>query len=516
MKRLTIIPKRDRCNWTLPFFGKHVFWTCVFMLFMLTNLSGQKIKATGTGNTTGHIATLSVTNSSSLPLKINEQVVYIPSDGAYQPYVARIPETTIPPKGTTDIPVNGYCADVHTPPVPNGTGMPPLDNWIPVGDASQPIPNGTTNIIPNPTKPGFTPTDIPGLINSPGYTPDTPGAEGDIVTNWPGTDIPVGGVIDPKKYPEDFAPVIVDILDHIEIAADIILNNDEYPTPFANDPVKERESVIQQTFWIAIADITGDEYNYGDFTEKVYDQFQTTTGKSVAVLPMEQKEQVDTGIEDFWKVFTATGVEAKVISVSDQTKLIDQPSSDAEGQPSTIADHDADQCNCGKALMTVYYLNIVGVDKGEGAPSSFPRKQDKEKDETKLYTPDTLKIKAKDEKVKLGPGDSFTIRVNALETQCKNCKASSCDAKNKKLVMLAKGLKDFGKEKELVPKKKGKDDKIPHVDTYDDVNVKVLKPEKGAGDKTVEITFKITWSCEAPKCGKSDCKAEYKLHVLRK
>src|SRR5687767_5393122 len=105
------------------------------MSLMNTVFSQKTIKATGTGQTTGHVATLSVTNSTGSPLKINPQICFIPSDGKYQPYIVVIPGHTFPP-GTTTLPLDGYCADVHSPPVPGGNDMPPVEEWIPVGNPS--------------------------------------------------------------------------------------------------------------------------------------------------------------------------------------------------------------------------------------------------------------------------------------------------------------------------------------------------------------------------------------------
>lgn len=292
-----------------------IFVFAVINLFLFGAVRGQiKVKATGTGQTTGHIANLTVTNTTSESLQINSQTAYIPSDGRYQSYVGTVPETTVPP-GTTIIPVNGNCAIVSSPPFPIGINM-IVENWIPVGTIDQPLPEGTINILPMPTKPQFTPDDIPDLIGSPGYTliTDLPKGDSEIIINWPDTNIPMGGVIDPDKYPEDFAPVIVEVLEDIIDAVDIILEDDHFDTPISGNPEKERESVIQQTFWIYMAAATGDEYTRNDFAAKVYDQFLTSSGKPVTSLPEEQKEKVDEGIVDFWNSFHATGIEAKVIN----------------------------------------------------------------------------------------------------------------------------------------------------------------------------------------------------------
>lgn len=273
----------------------------------------MKVKVTGTGNTTGHIANLSVTNSTGSPVKINEQTCFIPSDGQYQPYIATIPEHTFPP-GTTTILLDGYCADVRTPPVPGGDPLPPIEDWIPVAKPDKTTTGGGINILPMPELPVFLPKDIPNLIRTPGYTSIPSDPESDIIATWPGTDIPVGGNIDPVNFPERFAPVLVDALDKIIAAFDESKGEGKIVTPFSGDAERERESVIQQTFWIFAAGITGERYQKEHFQDKVVEQFENNSDTSIEALPLEDKEKLDSGIDEFWNTFTAVGTQAKVLS----------------------------------------------------------------------------------------------------------------------------------------------------------------------------------------------------------
>lgn len=272
-----------------------------------------KVKVTGTGNTTGVIANLSVTNSTGTPVKINPQTCYIPSDGQYQPYIVSIPGHTFPP-GTTTIPIDGYCADVHTPPVPSGNDMPPIEEWIPVGNPVTTASDDGINLLPTPEVPTFLPKDIPNLIQTPGFTSTPSEPESDIIITWPGTDIPVGGNIDPVNFPERFAPVLIEALDRIEEAFDKSKSEGKIVTPFSGDAARERESVIQQTFWIYAAGITGERYEEEQFHEKVIEQFENKSDTTIESLPQVDKEKLDSGIDQFWNTFTAVGTEAKVLS----------------------------------------------------------------------------------------------------------------------------------------------------------------------------------------------------------
>jgi hypothetical protein len=88
----------------------------------------------------------------------------------------------------------------------------------------------------------------------------------------------------------------------------------EINTPFSTDSAKERESVIQQTFWIYMGAITGEDYQEEDFEANVFEQYEEVTGVPVSTLPEPEKEKLTSGVEVFWTVFVATGVEAKVLS----------------------------------------------------------------------------------------------------------------------------------------------------------------------------------------------------------
>lgn len=275
------------------------------------------VVAKGTGQTTGHIATLTVTNRGNEAITVAGQMFYIPSDGKYQSYIGRIPPgITIGPGETREIPVHGYCLDVHKPAVPLGEEMPPADTFIPVGTPSVPTTPGgpvTVPVLPGTPVNPFEPGMIPTIAESPGFKPKIPSSTPGPVITYPGTTIPVGGTFDPRKDPRTFAPIAARLVEVIETATTVIQRDPHHKTPFANDPQREREAIIQQTIWICTSTLKGEPYTKDDFAGRVYDQFRDNTGVAVANLPEEQKEQVDSGITDFWSTFMATGAEAKVL-----------------------------------------------------------------------------------------------------------------------------------------------------------------------------------------------------------
>lgn len=352
------------------------------------------VTATGTGRTTGHIATLSVDNPTQSYLVTSPQSVFIPSDGQYQPYVGTIPGTLLPP-GITNIPVDGYCADVHTPPVPNENPMPSLDTWIPVGVPEDFIEGDDFPIIATTPIPPFVPEDIPDIINTPGFTPVPPDPEQDIILTWPGTDIPVGGTLDPDEDPTVFAPVIVKVMEEVEAAAESITESGILTTPFSPDPPRQIQASIQQVVWIFAAGITGEEYGKTDFTDKVYEQFEDNSGNAVTTLPEEQKEKLDSGVDDFWDVFTAVGVEAKVIS--DKSPGIDL-------DPTVLATVSTPGCKCNNIS---YDLEVkrAGVVVHTGSHTT-PR--------SPIIAIDDFEY-----------GDSLEVKITNIKANC-NCEDAEC------------------------------------------------------------------------------------------
>ncbi len=284
----------------------------------LVSAQSMSVKATSTGRTTGHIATLFLTNTGTTMLEAQPQTVYIPSGGDYQSYVASIPATNVPVGGVTTIVMNGYCADVHTSPVPAGVDMPAFGTWLPVG-RPQTMSSNAIKIAPSATLDPFGTNDIPALTSSEGYRAVPSSNEVGTIL-WPGTDMTTNGIINPVNYANDFAPVIVAINERIQQSADNVLN--VMNTPFSSQPGKEREAVIQQTFWIIMAALTGDEYTKKHFTDKVYDRYKEKTGNTVSKLSDTDKKILADGIDQFWRVFNAVASQAKLLRANLPSQVI--------------------------------------------------------------------------------------------------------------------------------------------------------------------------------------------------
>lgn len=247
-----------------------------------------QIKATGTGRTTGHIADLTVYNPTNQIVTTEIGPCFIPSGGQYQPYIVPTPSpVTVQPGATANIPLQGYCADIFMPPVPAGVAMPPVNDWIVAGSLPADWSPSTAN----------------------GWK-STMGSSAMI----PGTDRPLGHTIDLQKYPGEVAPLLLETITRITAAYNDLKENGGVATPFSGNPEKERESVIQQTFWIYAAELTGKDYKIEDFSQNTMEQYEAATGHNFEKQPAEVQNQVQGGVVDFWNTFQAVGAEAKVLA----------------------------------------------------------------------------------------------------------------------------------------------------------------------------------------------------------
>ncbi len=276
-------------------------------------------RVTSTGQTTGHIANITITNPSSRPVNVvigAGGAAYVPSNGKDQPYVIpSLPVIPVSPRETVTVPLHGYCADVHRPPVPGGNSMPSPEEWI---TAASPhtlsVPAGAVR-IPTHTAPplstvasALSTQPLPPVASKWNCLP-LPAAPGQPLI--PGTDIPIRTPIPAAENPGLAVPLLLDAAQRIESAYDKV--GGTLSTPFSANPAKQKEAVVQQTLWIYAAALEGKEYTQEDFRDNTVRQFEQNTGRPYTGLPAEQKDQLNKGVQDFWAAFTATGAEAKIL-----------------------------------------------------------------------------------------------------------------------------------------------------------------------------------------------------------
>jgi hypothetical protein len=483
----------------------------------------EVVSVRGTGRTTGHIATLTVKNQGNEPVTTSSQTVFIPSSGRYQSYVGRIPGgITIPPGATMDIPVGGYCTDIHRPPVPSWNDMPPVETWIlvvPSKGITPPVGDETVTIIPGITVPAFTPENIPGITQTPGYTPGIEREGTPVSITYPGTEIPVGGTIDPDENPSAFAPMVVRVVEEVENAVTVIQENPVLKTPHSGDPETERESTIQQAVWIYMGTVTGDPYEKDDFADNVYEQFEENTGVAVSGLREEQKEQIDEGIDDFWSVFVATGVEAKVfrndstaqaqifphLDKDELKKKLEKQDGQAEGdstgenpeqvpgaesgESESEEEEEPDDCECDSLTFN------VATDFG-GLPANSSREKI-EKFTASKASPHKVVIEIDEDQFK----QMVTVNVTGITVFCSACDETPCEYYSGNI---RKPEPDRIRSVEISGVTVNGADVAEDGET---VSVNGISVEATPKKKTANffITFKVSATCMADECERDVC-----------
>lgn len=331
----------------------------------------------GTGQTTGHIATITVTNTGTTSVDLMDtgqpgmaalafvdvqngsassvfgsggkyenglidlecSMAYIPSGKKYQDYVAtaanwppgitqtseepdqhgQTPIMGIEPGESVLIPVDGYCANIRQPPVPSGSETPPVSDWVSSADATFP----TADQI-----------DDMGIIVT-----EAPPGEGPYIANIP----PETGVSDDQTIVMSINPqlspylsewevnsarsaFLFDALSRIRITAEVLQDQDVVRTPYTSKSPdmqdQELETLIQQTFWLYTSILRGDNYTKVEFADKMTEQYESNTGNKIKNAPPETKDRLDSGVDDFWGSFELVGASAKVLK-SDKDSVLE-------------------------------------------------------------------------------------------------------------------------------------------------------------------------------------------------
>lgn len=295
---------------------------CFLFLLSAVPLSGQPTEASlvedfnlvafGTGQTTGHIATLTITNNTEAEVIVAAQSFLLPALQTYQSYVGRIPAgISIAAGESAEIAITGFCIDVHSPPVPLGRALLPVEDWVPVAAKNGSSAVGSaTSILPGMPLPAFSAADIGFLKTLPGFNAQRSAKKAEVNITYPGSTTPIGGTLAKTVEMAKIAPLLVAMVQRVEAVTPII--QEDYPTPFQRDLLKEREAIIQQSVWIFMAHLRGTAYGQEDFAAKVEQEFQQRSGTVASSLPPAQQAKLTTGIDNFWAAFLAAGTAAKV------------------------------------------------------------------------------------------------------------------------------------------------------------------------------------------------------------
>ncbi len=258
----------------------------------------------GTNQTTGDVAIITVYNPTAKPVTVTIPVCFVPSDGNNQSYVITIEVTfTVGINQKVSVPLQGYCADIYKPAVPQGVKMPDISEWIFEDEdylASIPM------------------SEITG-------TPLSPETSGGITPTIPGTEIPITKAINQFDNPELFAQLSIAAFKNLEESCDEL----------RNELIADKQSTIQQGGWIYTAALTGNFYKVEHLMENAKKQYEANTGEKFEKAAPEDQHELEQSVKTVHISFKLIGEHAKVLNVAD-TKDVDPDDVD---DPSDLPTH---------------------------------------------------------------------------------------------------------------------------------------------------------------------------------
>ncbi|MEL6836259.1 MAG: Ig-like domain-containing protein [Bacteroidota bacterium] len=258
-----------------------------------------RCRATGNGQATGQIGSIQVINSGSEAVPIQPQVFFIPSDGKHQGYLARIPAgLTAAPNTETTLPIIGYCTDIDKPAVPATYPLPAPKFWYPVQPDTRNTTAGAVRVLSGRAElPPFSKAQIADIKADKSYRQLK--KKTDWKLRYPGTEELVDGTLQVDQAAEVTAPLLYKINQLLEQRYEQLAEQQLIRTPLSADRLKERETIIQHTLWIWIAQLCGSSYTYEDFAQLVDQEIQgLSTG-----LNTESDTQQEAASKTLWSTF---------------------------------------------------------------------------------------------------------------------------------------------------------------------------------------------------------------------
>lgn len=279
-----------------------LLWTIFLCVSVLPLHAQWRVRAVSTGRTTGHIADLHLKNGSDRPRTFVPSAWLIPPKGPYQGYVL-LPEESEPIVVQAGASVvwplrEGYCTDIHRPPVPEGKTLPPFEQWVALDE------------LPPWTGAGGQAESVP-------WVPLPSPSRGAWRAADPATGRPLRHGIDFNRSFREAAPLLSAALQAIRAAVDEMYRSGGVPpTPFAAEPAREREALIQQTFWrfTSLLHPHDEDYARSHFARRIRAQYAHVTGKEVEEAADPEQRQLQAGIDAFWSSFEVVGMQAKVLA----------------------------------------------------------------------------------------------------------------------------------------------------------------------------------------------------------
>lgn len=260
-------------------------------------------RAIGTGNTTGHIANITISNTGNESVKLcfssknscpDDAVfigmIYAPNK-KYQDYVITGPiDFVIPPGITFIIPVTGVCIEPDKKPVPDRSPFSNPDTWILQSDPTSVFTYDGVKID----------DDLPELYAT------------NLSDVWPGNSVSSdkGFTVDPAENPDLAASLIFDAIEKIDSTIKDLNNQGYYYAgPFVRESNYTSSVIRLYTTWAYIGAVTGNEYTFNDFESGILD-LVNEMGSDTKIDTTELKNETIL----VWDMITLTGTEAKVIT----------------------------------------------------------------------------------------------------------------------------------------------------------------------------------------------------------
>lgn len=268
-------------------------------VFLLPGVSeGIVYSAFGTGRTTGHVVTLNVLNVSTSEREVQIGPYLIPSADTTQGYM--IPDghnVRILPGQTIQLALEGYCTNPFLPPVREAGHLRKFRDWV----------EADRSIV---VRPGMNLTIFKGYEKKPDLHGDS------LYLLYPGTEHMFEYKIDIDVYPQTSAALVKVIIDSIESAYSRMESENRIRTPFHSDPEKQKETVIQQSFWIAVSLLRGHQYTFEQLRANLIRQYEKNMGRPYDEFSEALKRDLDRGLATFWSTFVQVGEQAAVLKMT--------------------------------------------------------------------------------------------------------------------------------------------------------------------------------------------------------
>jgi hypothetical protein len=265
-------------------------------IFFRDAYPGLQATATGTGRTTGHIADLTLYNTTSSPIQTTIGPLLIPSDGEFQGYVVNgTYPVVIPAFRHAMVSLHGYCTDIAKLALPEGSPASDVSAWVvAVRPLSMPGPGSSMAAL--------------------GYE-EVPAQGGETaVLSYPGTNIPFPYRLDVEKNAKTAAGLLAGVVTLIEESYERWRENGEAAGIFEYMPENEhKNTIVQHVFWYYTSALQGKPYPKSFLTGAVIRETEKAANTTAGHYTPTTASQIEEEVTNVWDAITLVGAEAKVI-----------------------------------------------------------------------------------------------------------------------------------------------------------------------------------------------------------